>query len=114
MAFLGLVPHETTTGDNRKLGGITKAGNAHARWILIEVIQHALLPPKVSKELSARQEGQRMAYRELSWKTQVRLHKRGWHLLQRGLMKPKVYVALARELAGFVWDLLRQVPAPTA
>ena len=114
MAFLGLVPHETTTGDNRKLGGITKAGNAHARWILIEVIQHALLPPKVSKELSARQHGQRTVYRELSWKTQVRLHKRGWHLLQRGLMKPKVYVALARELAGFVWDLLRQVPAPTA
>jgi transposase len=55
-----------------------------------------------------------MAYRELSWKTQVRLHKRGWHLLQRGLMKPKVYVALAREMAGFVWALLRQVPAPIA
>jgi len=47
MAYLGLVPKENTTGDTRRLGGITKAGNAHARWILIEVIQHAYLPPKV-------------------------------------------------------------------
>ena len=53
-------------------------------------------------------------YKELAWKIQVRLHKRGWHLLHRGVMKAKVNVALARELAGFVWDLLRQVPAPDA
>jgi hypothetical protein len=36
-----------------------------------------------------------------------------WHLLQRGVMKSKVTVALARELSGFVWALLKQVP-PTA
>lgn len=115
MAFLGLVPREHSSGDTRKLGGITKAGNAHARWILIEAVQHAFLPPKVSSQLSVRQQGQPAAYRELSWKVQTRLHKRGWHLLQRGVMKPKVTVALARELSGFVWALLRQVPpAPAA
>jgi transposase len=112
MAFLGLVPRQKSTGNTLRLGGITKAGNAHARWILIEAIQHALLPPKVSAPLALRQQGQPAAYRELAWKTQVRLHKRGWHLLQRGVMKAKVQVALARELSGFVWDLLRQVPAP--
>jgi transposase len=110
MAFLGLVPKEATTGNTRRLGGITKAGNAHARWILIEAIQHAYLPPKVSSHLALRQQGQPQAYRELAWKVQVRLHKRGWHLLQRGVMKAKINVALARELCGFVWDLLRQVP----
>jgi transposase len=110
MAFLGLVPKENTTGETRRLGSITKAGNAHARWILIEAIQHAYLPPKVSSHLALRQHGQPAAYRELAWKVQVRLHKRGWHLLRRGVMKAKVNVALARELAGFVWDLLRQVP----
>lgn len=114
MAFLGLVPKENTTGSTRRLGGITKAGNAHARWILIEAIQHAWLPPKVSAPLSRRQSGQPATYRELSWKIQLRLHKRGWHLLRRGVMKAKVNVALARELAGFVWALLSQVPAPTA
>jgi transposase len=111
MAFLGLVPKESTSADNRRLGGITKAGNAHARWILIEAIQHAYLPPKVAAPLALRQRGQPAAYRELSWKVQTRLHKRGWHLLHRGVMKAKVNVALARELAGFVWDLLRRVPA---
>lgn len=114
MAFLGLIPREQSTGNSRRLGAITKAGNAHARWILVEAVQHAYLPPKVSAPLALRQQGQPAAFRELSWKIQVRLHQRGWHLLHRGVMKPKVTVALARELAGFVWDLLRQVPAPDA
>jgi len=114
MAFLGLIPRENSTGTARRQGSITKAGNAHARWILVEAVQHAFLPPKVSAPLAVRQAEQRPAFRELSWKVQVRLHKRGWHLLHRGVMKPKVTVALARELAGFVWDLLRQVPPPNA
>jgi len=112
MGFLGLVPKQDSTGDNPKLLGITKAGNAHARWILIEAIQHALLPPKVSAPLALRQQGQPEAYRALAWKVQTRLHKRGWHLLQRGVLKAKINVALARELAGFVWALLIQVPPP--
>jgi transposase len=112
MAFLGLIPREKSTGNSRRLGAITKAGNAHARWILIEAVQHAFLPPKVSAPLALRQQGQPAAFRELSWKIQVRLHQRGWHLLHRGVMKAKVTVALARELSGFVWDLLRQVPPP--
>ena len=114
MAFLGLVPKENTTGNTRRLGAITKAGNAQARWCLVEAIQKALTPPKVSARLSLRQQGQPTLYRELGWKAQVRLHKRGWHLLHRGVMKAKVNVALARELTGFLWDLLRQVPAPEA
>jgi transposase len=119
MAYLGLVPREDSTGETRRLGAITKAGNSQARWILIEAIQHAGKTPKVSAGLSKRQEGQAQAYRALSWKTQVRLHKRYWHLTRRGVMAGKVKVALARELVGFVWDLLRQVrlpdaPAPTA
>src|SRR5581483_3015453 len=43
MAYVGLVPHEHSTGDTRRLGAITKAGNAQARWILLEAIQHASL-----------------------------------------------------------------------
>lgn len=112
MAFLGLVPQEHSSGQTRRLSGITKAGNVHARWMLVETVQSALLPPKVSAELSKRQEGQPLERRELSWKVQCRLHKRGWHLLQRGLIKPKVTVALAREMAGFVWAMLRLVPVP--
>ncbi len=114
MAFVGLIPKENSTGTTRRLGSITKAGNAQARWILIEAIQHAFLPPKVSAPLSLRQSGQPQPYKDLAWKIQLRLHKRGWHLLRRGVMKAKVNVALARELAGFVWALLGLVPAPKA
>jgi transposase len=110
MAFLGLVPKQNSTGQTIRMGSITKAGNPHARWILVEVVQHALMTPKVSRQLGIRQEGQPALYRDLSWKAQVRLHKRGWHLLRRGIMKAKVNIALARELAGFVWDLLCHVP----
>lgn len=114
MAFLGLIPRENSTGTSRRQGSITKAGNAHARWILVEAVQHAFLPPKVSAPLALRQKDLPATSRELSWKIQVRLHKRGWHLLHRGVMKPKVTVALARELAGFVWAVLRQVPSPAS
>lgn len=112
MAYLGLVPHEFSTGDKRRLGAITKAGNAQARWILVEAVQHASLPPKVSEHLARRQEGQPDVYRKISWKMQNRLYQRHWHLTNRRLMPAKVKVALARELCGFVWDLLRQVPPP--
>jgi transposase len=112
MAFLGLIPSEKSTGNKRHLGSITKAGNSHARWLLVEVVQHALLPPKVSAQLSVRQEGQPTAYKELSWKVQTRLHKRGWHLMQRGVLKAKITVALAREMAGFIWAMLHLVPQP--
>ncbi|AHF89101.1 transposase [Opitutaceae bacterium TAV1] len=109
MAFLGLVPKEESSGQTRKLGSITKAGNAHARWILVEMVQHAWLPPKVSAHLSKRQEGQPVHRKELAWKVQLRLHSRAWHLSRRGVMKPKITVALAREMAGFVWAMLKTV-----
>lgn len=112
MAYLGLVPREASTGDDRWLSRITKAGNAQARWILVEAAQHASLPPKVSAPLALRQEGQPEIYRKIAWKTQTRLYKRYWHLTRRGVMPAKVKIALARELVGFVWDLLRQVPEP--
>jgi transposase len=114
MAFLGLVPRQNSTGQSVRMGAITKAGNPHARWILVEVVQHALMTPKVSLQLSQRQEGKPESYRALSWKAQVRLHRRGWHLLHRGVMKAKVNIALARELVGFVWAMLQIVPASQA
>lgn len=114
MAYLGLVPQENTSDNNRRLGGITKAGNSHARWILVEIIQHAFLPPKVSAQLTLRQEGQDPKYIELSWKVQTRLYARSRHLLQRNVMKAKIQVALAREMAGFIWAMLKLVPKLSA
>jgi len=57
MSCLGLVPSENTSDQKRRQGGSTKTGNSHARWLLIEAAHHYRLSPKVSKELSVRQQG---------------------------------------------------------
>ena len=110
MAYLGLVPRENTSNDKRRQGRITKCGNAHARWLLVECAQHYAAPPKVSKELSRRQQGQGQEVRAISWRAQNRLHSRYTRLLARRLQRNKAMVAIARELCGFIWELLRTQP----
>ena len=110
MAYLGLVPTENTSSDKRRQGRITKCGNAHARWLLVECAQHYATPPKVSVHLSRRQQGQEQEVRAISWRAQNRLHHRYTRLLGRRLQRNKAMVAIARELCGFIWELLRTQP----
>jgi transposase len=107
MAYLGLVPDEDSSGGRRRQGGITKCGNGHVRWMLVEVAHHYRLPPKISKELSHRQAGLGREVRAVSWRAQNRLHRRFARLALRGLHRNKVVVAVARELAAFIWELAR-------
>ena len=107
MAYLGLIPSENTSSEKRRQGAITKCGNAHARWLLVECAQHYLTPPKVSKELSRRQQNQAREVRAISWRAQNRLHGRFARLRARQLQRNKALVAIARELCGFIWELLR-------
>ena len=107
MTYLGLVSVEHSSGPKQHLGSISRCGNGHQRWLLTECAEHYLLPPKVSKELSHRQEGQPPEVRALSWKAQNRLHLRFTRLLGRRLQRNKAKVAIARELCGFIWALLR-------
>jgi transposase len=111
MAYLGLVPSEASSGGKRHQGAITKSGNSHARWMLIEAAQHYRLPPKVSKEISARQVGLSREVKAISWRAQERLHRRYNRLILRGLHRNKVIVAVARELLGFIWEMARVVQA---
>jgi transposase len=107
MAYLGLVPSENSSGGKRRQGAISKTGNGHVRWLLVEAAHHYRLPPKVSKELSARQEGLSDEVKKCSWKAQTRLHKRLVQLRARGKHHNKTVVAVARELVGFVWEIFR-------
>jgi transposase len=113
MTYLGLVSVEHSSGPKQRLGSISRCGNGHQRWILTECAEHYLQPPKVSKELSRRQQGQPAAVRALSWKAQNRLHLRFSRLLGRRLPRNKAKVAVARELCGFIWALLRTQPCYT-
>jgi len=109
MAFLGLVPSECFTGESRSLGSITKAGNSHARRILIESAWTYRYPARIGRELQVRQEGQPRAVRDIAWRAQLRLCQRYRRLSLRGVHQNKICIAIARELAGFMWDLARQV-----
>jgi transposase len=113
MAFLGLVPSEHSSGAAIRKGSITKTGNGHARRMLVEAAWNYRFPARVGRQLQRRQETQPEAVRALSWKSQQRLCKRFRSLSQRGLHQNKVCVAVARELAGFVWAMAR-VAQPAA
>lgn len=110
MSFLGLVPSEHTSGNSRQLGKITKTGNGHARRILIEAAWNYRFPARISLVLQKRQEGQPKAVRDIAWRAQLRLAQRYRRLTARHLHHNKVCVAIARELAGFIWDIGHQVP----
>jgi transposase len=112
MAFLGLVPGEHSSGSKRRQGAITKCGNSHARWMLVECSQHYRKAPKVSSALSRRQEGQGREVKELSWRMQNRLNKRYVKLKMRGKRENKVIVAVAREMCAFLWELQNKIELP--
>lgn len=112
MAYLGLVPTEHSTGDRHRRGGITKAGNPHVRRILVEAALHYRHPPGVGPTLRRRQAGHPLALVAHAWKAQHRLHRRYRHLLRRGKPTQLAVVAIARELAAFIWAAMLQFPLP--
>jgi len=111
MAFLGLVPTENSSGTSKRQGKISKCGNPHARWILIEQATHYRVPPKVSAQLSKRQEATARWIKDLSWKTQTRLSHRFRTLRKRQLHHNKIKVTVARELCAFLWELGTKIEA---
>src|SRR5712691_5372614 len=103
--FLGLTPSEDSSGKRRSLGAITKTGNTHARWLLVEAAWHQRRPLRVSTTLERRRQGQPAAVRARADQSARRLHAR-WHALEgRGKRRTIVAVAVARELAGHCWAL---------
>jgi len=110
MSFLGLVPSEETTGNDRRQGGITKMGNGIARRAIIEAAWHYRLPARISPTLQVRQEGLPKTVTQAAWDAQTRLHRRFKHLTGVRHKKSQVAAAaLGRELAGFVWAIARMV-----
>jgi transposase len=112
MAYLGLVPSEHSSGQMRRQGGITKAGNGAARRMLIEAAWSYRFPARISREQLLRQEALAKPIRDTAWKAQVRLCRRYRKLAQAGKPATVVTAAIARELSGFVWAIAKQA-APT-
>ena len=114
MAYLGLVPSEHSSGGTVRRGGITKAGNLHARRALIEGAWTYRMQARVSRKLYDRLEAVPQNVRDIAWKAQLRLCSRWRRLAASGKPKVVVTTAIAREMAGFIWAIARQVQPQAA
>jgi transposase len=110
MNSLGFTPAESSSGERRRQGGLTKTGTSHARRALIEGAWASRYPAKVSRPLQLRLEKGPKPMQELSWKAQVRLCKRYRQLLARGKNANQVVVAIARDLSACMWAMAQAVP----
>jgi transposase len=109
MAYFGLVPSERSSGDRHRKGPITKAGNVHARRLLVEAAWNNKHRSGANLILKRRRQGQSPAVVAIAMKAQHRLYKKFWQLDARKHRHIAI-TAVARELCGFVWAILNSVP----
>jgi transposase len=112
MAYLGLVPGEHSTGEHYRRGPITRAGNSLVRRLLVETAWHYRRRPSIGLVLTRRRAGQPARVIAIADKAQQRLCRRFRHLTDLHKPAPKVVVAVARELIGFLWAALQPVEPP--
>lgn len=108
MGFLGLVPSEHSSGDHRSRGRITKQGNTHVRRVLVESAWHYRFAPHFNPHIMKRMAPTSLAVQAIAKRAQHRLHHKYRSLARRGKQPQKIVVAVARELAGFIWDIGQQ------
>ena len=111
MAYLGLVPGEDSSGEKHRRGRITRTGNALVRRVLVETAWHYQHRPAVGVALTRRRKGQPARVIAIADKAQQRLCRRFRKLAAEHKPAQKVVVAIARELAGFLWAALQPSPA---
>lgn len=115
MNFTGLVCSENSSADKTRRGSITKAGNAHVRRVLVEAAWSYSHRNTIGPTITKRRRGCPTAVVQIARRAQDRLHRKFWRLIHRHKLRQVAVVAVARELAGFVWAIAREFPtAPAA
>ncbi len=109
MAYLGLVPSEDSSGEKRRRGSLTKAGNSEARRVMVEGAWTYCHKARISQTMQARLESLPKPVRDIGWKAQVRLCARYRRMQAAGKLKPVITVAIAREMLGFAWAIAQHV-----
>lgn len=109
MSYLGLVPSESSSGQKRRQGSITKCGNSRARRLLIEGAHSYKHKANISSELQIRQEGLSKEIIDIAWQAQLRLCRRYQRLMFLGKHRSVVVTAIAREMVAFIWAITREV-----
>ncbi len=108
MGFTGLVPSEYSSGERHRRGSITKTGNAHLRRVLVEAAWAYRQKPAVGSAWRTRFADQPAELVGYAIAAQQRLHARYWRMTQRGKLSNIATVAVARELAGFIWGVMTE------
>jgi len=111
MNFSGLTASEHSSGEKQLQGPITKAGNSNLRHVFIQAAHNARHQPQPRARLRARHEGAPADLVEMAARAQERLYHRYWYLARR-IGREKAVVAVARELAGFVWAMGQRMSDP--
>jgi len=101
----GLVPSENSTGDTERRGSITKTGNSHLRRVLVESAWHYRHSGVASRTLKQRRKGLPEEVVRIAEEADRRLTKKFAKMVHRGKRSTIAAVAVARELAGFVWAI---------
>ena len=114
MSFTGLVGSEFSSGEKVNRGSITKAGNAHIRRVLVEAAWSQRYPNVLSLQLAERRKGCPPEVIQIAKKAQARLHRKFLRMTSRNKLHQVTVVAVARELAGFVWSIGQHIPAAVA
>jgi transposase len=105
MSYMGLVPSEHSSGNKRRQGSITKAGNSRLRLLLIESSWHYRYYG-TSKRLALRRKGQNTETIAYSDKAGRRLNTKFLRYMRKGKRHQKIVTAVARELSGFIWGMM--------
>lgn len=102
-SWLGLTPSLNQSGESSRQGAITKTGSTLARRLLIESAWHYAREPRIGATLESRQHGQPEHVLAIANRAQHRLHHVYAHMRARGKPHHVTVVAVARELACFLW-----------
>lgn len=107
MANIGMLPGENSSAEKYSNTPITKMGNAMVRKTLVECTQALVRGTngKKSKALKKRQEGQEDQVITYADRAVERLQKRFRRMILRGKAYNVAIMAVARELAGFIWGM---------
>jgi len=104
-SYVGLVPSESSSGQSRSQGSITKTGNTHVRRLLVEAAWHHRRRNVPGAEMRRRWELAPAEARLRGQEGNRRLHARWQRFDARGKRVTVANVAIARELAGWCWSL---------
>ena len=103
-----MVPSEHSSGANTQRAGITKTGNGRVRRILVEAAWNNVRTKHPGYRVRQRRKEGPIWAAAIARRAEDRLYRRYWMLTHRGKEKTTAATAVARELVGFVWDIMMQ------